>query len=118
LADIFPPMSEEEFSRLKADIRQHGVRDPVWLFDNQIIDGRHRVRACQELGITCPTREFAGSAEKILPLVLSMNLARRHLGESQRAMVAAHVADQWVGSRANLHSGGAATLHRGSGGSS
>jgi ParB-like chromosome segregation protein Spo0J len=45
LADIFPAMSEAEFNDLCESIRENGQREAIWLFDNKIIDGRHRFYA-------------------------------------------------------------------------
>lgn len=41
VADIFPPMSVDDFRALKEDIREHGQREPITLWDNEVIDGRH-----------------------------------------------------------------------------
>lgn len=93
IAEIFPRMSDEEFAALKEDIDTHGLREPVWTWKGQIIDGRHRFQACQELGVKkCATREFEGEQSGLVAFVLSLNLKRRHLNESQRAMVAARLA--------------------------
>jgi len=47
---IFPEMSEAEFKEFKADIAQNGLRQPILVYRNQVIDGRQRLRACKELG--------------------------------------------------------------------
>ena len=70
---------------------RHGVREPVWLYEGQILDGRNRYRAAQAMGVECPTREYDG--EDPTGFVVSLNLHRRHLSESQRAMVAAKLAN-------------------------
>jgi len=93
VADIFPMMSEREFSDLVEDIREHGVREPVWLHrDGRIIDGRNRYKACVQLGDEPPTRTFEGDDADLVAFVVSLNLHRRHLDESQRAMVGARIA--------------------------
>ena len=51
VTDIFPPMAEEQYNKLVEDIRENGQREPVWLYDRKVIDGRNRLRACLELGI-------------------------------------------------------------------
>jgi len=89
-ADLFPLMGAAEFGALKADIAAHGVREAVWVYRGQLLDGRHRARACDELGLTCPTREYEGADP--LAFVISLNLQRRHLSESQRAMIAERLA--------------------------
>ena len=91
VAQIFPMMSVSEFENLKADIAANGLREPVWTYRGQIIDGRNRYKACSELGIAPACREWDGKGE-LVAFVVSLNLHRRHLTESQRAMVAAKVA--------------------------
>src|SRR5271168_3435620 len=52
LAKLFPPLSPDEFEKLKADIQRNGQLEPVWLDEEgRVLDGRHRLRACKELGI-------------------------------------------------------------------
>ncbi len=91
VAQIFPPMSAAEFSALKADIEEHGVREPLWTYGGQVIDGRHRLRACEELSLDPPVRAYAG--DDPVAFVVSLNLHRRHLDESQRCMVGAAIAN-------------------------
>jgi len=57
-----------------------------------ILAGRNRYRACVALGIEPVVRAFDAQRDP-LQFVLSLNLHRRHLDESQRAMVAARVAN-------------------------
>jgi site-specific DNA-methyltransferase (adenine-specific) len=46
------PLTDEEFAALKADIARRGVQVPVEKDEaGNVLDGFHRVRACQELGI-------------------------------------------------------------------
>src|SRR5262245_28140855 len=86
-AEIFPPMSEEEFRAFKEDIRQRQQIDPIVLLDGKILDGRHRYRACRELGLEPLTREWDGQGSPV-EFVVSRNLHRRHLSGSQKATVA------------------------------
>lgn len=90
-AELFPPMSDDEFGRLIADIRDHGQRDPIVVHQFAVIDGRNRFLACQRLGIEPKAIEWDG-AGTIEAFVVSKNLHRRHLNESQRAMIAAKLA--------------------------
>lgn len=102
LANLFPEMPVGEFAALKADIAEYGVREAVWMWRGQLLDGRHRRRACEELGIKCPTREWDGSESEVAAFIVSLNLHRRHLDESQRAMVAARLANMRQGERTDL----------------
>jgi N6-adenosine-specific RNA methylase IME4 len=90
LADIFPPMGGAEFESFVEDVRLHGVREAIWTYEEKILEGRHRYRAAAVVGVPCPARAYEG--EDPVGFVISMNLRRRHLDESQRAMVAAKLA--------------------------
>jgi len=97
-------MTDEEFEGFKADIAANGLREPIWLHpDGRIIDGRNRYRACCELGLEPPFRTWDGQGA-LVGLVVSLNLRRRHLSESQRAMVAARLATMQQGMRTDLAS--------------
>jgi len=85
---LFPEMDPDEKRAMLEDIRQNGVRIPVWVWKDQVIDGRHRFICCQELGIECPTQEYTGTEDQIVSFVMSLNASRRHLSSSQRAAVA------------------------------
>jgi ParB-like chromosome segregation protein Spo0J len=92
LATIFPPMSEDEFGRLKADIAARGQLEPIWTHRGRVVDGRHRLRACRELGVEPVVREYDGDGT-VLGFVVAKNLHRRHLSANQRALVAAKLAN-------------------------
>jgi len=81
LAALFPEMSDDDFAALKEDIRKHGIKTPILVHGGQILDGRHRYRACQELGIRCRTVEWDGKDPWLE--VQSLNLMRRHLAKDQ-----------------------------------
>jgi N6-adenosine-specific RNA methylase IME4 len=106
LAELFPALEGEAFDALVTDIGQHGVREEIVLFDSAILDGRNRYRAGlladaipalpwrDDGALAWPFRRFGDRPGETDPLawVLSKNLHRRHLTESQRAMVAAKLA--------------------------
>jgi ParB-like chromosome segregation protein Spo0J len=91
LATLFPPMAEEAFARLKADISSHGQLEPVWTHRGRVVDGRHRLRACRELGLEPVVREYDGDGT-VLGFVIAKNLHRRHMSGNQRGLVAAKLA--------------------------
>src|SRR5579885_581989 len=95
---LFPPMEEEEYQRLVADIQEHGLREPIWTYQGKIIDGRHRALACAQLGMKPMEREWDGNGS-LVAFVVSLNLERRHLTSSQRAMISLEV-ERWFAQEA------------------
>jgi N6-adenosine-specific RNA methylase IME4 len=95
LADIFPLIEGAEYDELVADIKAHGVREPIWFYEDQILDGRNRYLASGDADRNCPSRVYKGNDP--LGFVISLNLKRRHLDESQRAVVAAKIANLKLG---------------------
>ena len=101
LADLFPLIEGREFDDLVDDIRVHGVREPICLYDGKILDGRNRYRAALAADVECgPMREYTG--DDPAAFVVSLNLKRRHLSESQRGLVAKRLATMRQGSRTDL----------------
>jgi N6-adenosine-specific RNA methylase IME4 len=103
-ADLFPLLEGAALESLASDIREHGQRENIIVFGGLILDGRNRWRACEIAGVRPETTTFHGSEAEALALVLSLNLHRRHLSESQRAMVAARLATMKQGERTDLPS--------------
>jgi hypothetical protein len=91
ISATFPAMTEADFTALMKDIKAHGQRMPITVYEDQVLDGWHRYRACQQLSITPRLEEFTGIDP--VAFVISLNLKRRHLTESQRAMLGAELAN-------------------------
>ncbi len=89
-ANLFPMLPEAELQELAADIKANGLQQPIVMFGAQLLDGRNRWRACEIAGVEPRLRDWSGTDP--IGFVVSMNLKRRHLDESQRAMVAARIA--------------------------
>lgn len=78
-------MPEDDLLKLAEDIKKHGLKESVVLYDGQVLDGWHRCQACQIAGVEIRTRELSIEADPVA-YVISKNAHRRHLTESQRAM--------------------------------
>jgi ParB-like chromosome segregation protein Spo0J len=87
VANLFPLMSGSEFGKLCKDIAVNGLLIPIWLHDNQIIDGRNRYNACREVKVEPKFAEWDGEGS-LVGFVVSLNLTRRQLTASQKAAVA------------------------------
>lgn len=97
VSEIFPSMPPAEFDALVADITANGLREPIHIMGDSVVDGRHRYRACLQAGVE-PQFVVVPDGTDLNALVISLNLRRRHLDESQRAMVAARLANLPLGS--------------------
>lgn len=83
-------LDEAELAALADDIKKHGLREPLWrLPDGTLLDGRNRLAACNLAGVEPKWRTYEGADP--IALVVSLNMARRHLTSSQRAMIAVHM---------------------------
>lgn len=93
-ANVFPIMGDDELRLLADDIRANGLREPIFRDGNgQIIDGRNRWIACRLAEAHCGEIEFGQQHGEPVTFIISHNLRRRHLDESQRAIVAAKIAN-------------------------
>ena len=90
-ANLFPMLPDAELQELANDIMAHGLQTLITTYQGKILDGRNRWRACEIAGVTPNSTEYTG--DDPLAFVVSGNLHRRHLSESQRGMVAARIAD-------------------------
>ena len=84
---VMPELSADEYSELKADIKERGVMVPIE-FDEfgNTLDGHHRLKICEELGITdYPKVIRAGMTEEQKRThARKLNMARRQLSQKQR----------------------------------
>jgi N6-adenosine-specific RNA methylase IME4/ParB-like chromosome segregation protein Spo0J len=87
-ATLFPPMDQESYTQLKADIEVNGQIEPIIMFGGLVADGRHRYSACVDLEREPVTVEWDGTEEELERVVVAKNLMRRHLTLEQRAAIA------------------------------
>ena len=108
-ADLFPPLDDVELAQLALDIHENGLRDPIVLHpDGSILDGRNRYHACLKAKVKPQFKTWDGQPGAEFVYVISVNLHRRHLSESQRAMIGSKIAAWKLGD--NQHKGGSANL--------
>jgi hypothetical protein len=102
LANIFPMLDDDELKALAEDIKAKGLTEPITLYDGKVLDGRNRYRACElaELDLE-PDNITQYEGDDALGFVVSKNLRRRHLNESQRAAIAAEIANMPQGFRSD-----------------
>src|SRR5690606_25554530 len=110
---FFEPLPADEYAALKADIAKRGVLVPIeYDEEGNILDGHHRHRICQELGIKDfprVVRRFSSFEEKEEHIV-TLNVRRRHLTNEQKRKWAEWFlrrhpewSDRRVGAEVGLH---------------
>lgn len=88
---LFPSLSEEEYSALKESISTHGVQMPIVVDEaGNVLDGHQRLRACEELGIRdYPVLHCLNLSEhEKEKQAVRLNAMRRQLTQEQRAELA------------------------------
>lgn len=91
-AAVVPMLGPPDLNALAADIQGNGLRQPIVLFEGKILDGRNRYKACQIVGVEPEFRDFNGDGDP-LDFIVSMNLVRRQLTASQKALAVAKIAE-------------------------
>jgi ParB-like chromosome segregation protein Spo0J len=76
---MFPLLKGQDFEDLVEDIRKHGLREPISLFEGKVIDGRNRERASIKAGVEprYQSIEF-DDHDAAVAYVISKNIRRRH----------------------------------------
>jgi hypothetical protein len=79
----FPGISITTYEELSDSIRDEGLLEPIVLLNNQILDGRNRLKACLETDTLPRFRRYIGTETSAIEWVLAKNLYRRHLNDEQ-----------------------------------
>ena len=87
-ADLYPMMENQDLEDLAKSIRSSGLQEDIILFEDKILDGRHREIACGMAGVEPRYTHFDGIRQEAFQYVVAMNERRRHLSSSQRAAIA------------------------------
>ena len=97
VAELVPDMTPDQYGALRDDIREHGLRTPIVMYEGMVLDGRNRARAWYDIhgNWDVPSTEFKGTPEEAIAYVRSHNIKRRHLKPSQIAYYEAQAAAFW-----------------------
>jgi len=90
LAESWHPLSDADYAKLVESIRENGQHHPIVMHENQILDGRHRYRACLEIGIKPWTIEWDRKGD-ILDVVANTAGIGRHSTAHQKALAGARM---------------------------
>lgn len=85
---VMPDLPDDEYERLKDDIEENGLEYPILIDpDGNVVDGHHRMRACEELGIDPKTQVVDGTDDENFHRAYRANLLRRDLDGTKREVV-------------------------------
>ena len=85
-SELVPEMTTQEYDDLVNSIRNQGVRQPIHILsDKTVLDGRHRVRACKEIGINeIQALSHELDEMKAIEFVVDTAVERRSLTKEQK----------------------------------
>lgn len=91
---VLPPLADDEFEGLKESVRESGILQAIVVdaATDTIIDGHHRWRAAQEVGLELVPVEAVGFADEAdrMKVGVKLNAHRRQMtGEQKRSAIAA-----------------------------
>ena len=88
IAEIWPSMTEEDWTSFRADVGKNGLLQPIVTWQDAVVDGKHRERACAETGVEprYDALDASWDEPRVLQHCASLH-ERRNLTQSQRACV-------------------------------
>jgi len=88
-ASMWSMLEGDAFEDFATDIAAHGLRVPIVLYQDKILDGRNRYRGCEAAGVEPRfVQADAKNDDEALELVWSLNDVRRHDSLTARAFAA------------------------------
>ena len=108
LAELFPRLQGADLTAMADDIEANGLHHAIILYGDppRVLDGRNRLAACSIANIEPRFETFEGTEDEALALVLSLNLARRHLSTAQKATLAVRLLPiEREAARRRMHAG-------------
>jgi len=114
LANITPRMTEPEYNALVLSIENLGQLTPVIMFQGQLVDGRHRLKAIKDLGIKeiIYTNLKSNMTLKEVEMLLTHGYEqRRHQSKTQKAIFAYRELEELKKQGENITQGEIADKH-------
>jgi len=84
--DLIPPLEESDFKELEQSVLSEGIRDPILIWNNIIIDGHHRYGLAKKHGLEIKVKEIQFEDEDDAKIwILANQLSRRNVTPFVRA---------------------------------
>jgi len=89
LQRLIPPLTQEEFSQLTANVLAEGIREPIITWNGTIVDGHNRYQIAQEHGLEYDTSKmYFKSLDECKEWMILNQFGRRNLSNYQRSLLA------------------------------
>ena len=100
-------MSPDDFANLKSSIAVgfDSTLGKIILFENCILDGWNRYKACNETNVNPVFENFEGNEQEAFEFSIKANQDRRHLTSGQLATVATDAEELWTAIQENVEIG-------------
>lgn len=88
---LLPPLTDEEYAELEADIVANGVLQPILVDEHNVtIDGHHRKQIADKHGLRCPSIKCPPNLtdEAKRTLSFGINAHRRHMSNERKRIAA------------------------------
>lgn len=85
---LIPPLSDDEFKQLEANILKEGIRDPLVVWGETLVDGHNRYRIAQKHGISYEVvkMDFADESE-VMEWMDRNQIGRRNLSPDMMSYI-------------------------------
>jgi ParB-like nuclease domain len=78
IAGDYADFTEEELWGLQESLKKHGLIVPIVIWNEQIVDGRHRYRLCNELGIKLAYRDITSDYPDEADMIAHIRALNEH----------------------------------------
>jgi hypothetical protein len=85
----YDDLTSDELTALSESLRAHGLVVPVVVWRNQIVDGRHRAKLCQELGIELRTNDISKQCSTEAEMIARVRALNEHRRANTKSLTTA-----------------------------
>ena len=87
--NLIPPLTDEEFAQLEENILRDGIREPLVIWNDILIDGHNRYAIAQKHGLTFNTTELNfDSRAEVITWIIQNQFGRRNISTFDRIALA------------------------------
>ena len=87
--ELIPKLADEEYAQLESNLKENGIREPISIWENTIIDGHNRYEIAMKYNLPFKTESynFENESDAIL-WIIKNQLGRRNMSAYDRSILA------------------------------